>query len=158
MAAPQKLLIPEAIWQATVKVLDPYRHAQVEAGLYWYGLRSDEAAVVVHAGVPAQINRPRNFAVPDDALATLTRAVPEPLVAVAAIHTHPGLDTRHSPHDDERAISRKILSLVLPRYGDKALLSEARVHEHRSERWHALAPQEADERLVLVPTLVDLRT
>jgi proteasome lid subunit RPN8/RPN11 len=158
MAAPEQLLISEAIWDRTIAVLDAYRRAEVEAGLYWYGQRSADAALAILVGVPAQINRPRSFAVPDDALATLTRAVPEPLVAVAAIHTHPGLDTRHSEHDDERAISQKILSLVLPRYGQGALLSQAGVHEYRDGRWQTLAPQEAKQRVVVVRTLVDTRT
>src|SRR4051794_14369268 len=108
MAAPPLLFVPETIWHTTVALLEPYTRAQVECGLYWYGLRSEDGAVVSLAGIPSQMNRPRNFAVADDDLAALTRAVPEPLVAVAALHTHPGVDTRHSEHDNERALSRKI--------------------------------------------------
>lgn len=157
MAAPNLLLIPETIWRTTLTALERYRRAHVESGLYWYGLRNDDAALVSLAAVPSQINRPRHFAVPDDALAALTRAVPEPLVAVAAIHTHPGFNTRHSPHDDERAISRKILSLVLPAYGEGAVLSKAGVHEHRNGDWQPLAPKEIQQRLMLLPILVDTR-
>lgn len=40
MAAPPLLILPEAIWQTTVELLEPYTRAQVECGLYRYGLRS----------------------------------------------------------------------------------------------------------------------
>jgi hypothetical protein len=157
MAASSLLLLPGAIWNTTVALLEPYARAQVECGLYWYGLRNDDAALVSLVGIPSQINRPRSFEVADDDLAGLTRAVPEPLVAVAAVHTHPGADTSHSKHDDRRAVSRKILSLVLPFYGRGARLEHAAVHEYREGGWRRLTPEEAQRRVVLVPALVDAR-
>jgi hypothetical protein len=155
--APPFLILPDSIWRITVGLLEPYTRAHVECGLYWYGLRNEDAAAVTVAGIPQQINRPRNFAVPDDHLATLTRAVAEPLVVVAAIHTHPGVDTAHSDHDDERAVSRKIFSLVLPFYGHGANLRDAAVHEFADGGWRQLPSHDARRRVVLVPNLIDTR-
>ncbi len=157
MSAPRRLLVPDAVWQTTVELLAPYAAARVEAGLYWYGTRTETAAVVAQVGMPGQHNRSRNFEVGPDNLATLVRAVPDPLVAVAALHTHPGVDTRHSTYDDARAISRKVLSLVLPHYGAGAALRDAGVHEWTGHGWVALAPSEAQDRLALIPALIDTR-
>lgn len=157
MSAPRRLLIPETVWQATVAVLAPHATARVEAGLYWYGTRLEDTAVVAIAGIPRQLNRPRNFEVHREDLAALIRCVPDPLVAVAALHTHPGIDTRHSDWDDERAVSRKILSLVLPLYGRDPKLQDAGVHEWVEQAWQMLEPQEAADRLALIPTLIDTR-
>ena len=55
MAAPALLILPEAIWQTTVALLEPYTRAQLERGLYWAGLRSEDAAIVSLAGIPSQI-------------------------------------------------------------------------------------------------------
>jgi hypothetical protein len=158
MTAPRRLLIPETAWRATVGLLAPYAVAQVEAGVYWYGTRSEEAAVVSVVGVPRQLNRPRNFDVHSEDLAALIRRLPDPLVAVAALHTHPGIDTRHSEWDDARAVSRKILSLVLPFYGRGPQLEDAAVHQSVDGRWVMLGPAEARSRLALIPTLIDARS
>ena len=157
MAAPPLLLIPRPVWLATAALLAPYTRAQVEAGLYWYGIRNDEAAVVSLVGIPAQINNPRNFAVPDDDLAVLSRNVPEPLLTVAALHIHPGVDTNHSDYDDKRAVSRKILSLVLPSYGHDPKLAQAAVHECRDGQWLRLGDDEARARVRIIPELIDTR-
>ena len=157
MPAPPLLLVPQIAWETTVALLHPYTRAGVEAGLYWYGLRTEAAATVTIVGMPAQINNPRNFAVLDDDLAALTRDIPEPLVVVAALHTHPGSDTTHSEHDNKRAVSRKILSLVLPLYGDDPRLEDAGVHENRDDGWWKLSPQEAHARVRVIPQLVDKR-
>lgn len=157
MAAPPVLLIPRPTWLTTVSLLGPYARAQVEAGLYWYGIRTEAAAVVSLVGIPAQVNNTRNFEVPDDDLAGLSRRIPEPLVVVGALHIHPGSDTNHSDHDDKRAVSRKILSLVLPFYGRDPKLEQAAVHECRDGHWSRLADDEAQARVHIIPELIDTR-
>jgi hypothetical protein len=160
MAAPRQLLIPDRVWPETLETLNAYARAEVEAGLYWYGLRNIETqvATVAAIGIPRQFNQPCSFEVDADDLAALTRRVPDPLVAVAAVHTHPGADTNHSPWDDLRVISRNILSLVLPFYGRDAQLADAAIHEYVDGRWTSLARAQTVDRVLVIPSLIDTRS
>ena len=102
MPAPDTLVVAAQVWRSTISLLEPYARVQVEAGVLWYGTRSsDELAVAVLAGIPRQTNRKRSFEITSEDLAALNRAVPERLVVVAQLHTHPGEDTEHSPWDDD---------------------------------------------------------
>lgn len=157
MPAPEHLIVTDETWRATRALFGRYAYSEVEAGLYWYGARSAEAATVSFIGVPEQVNRRTNFDVEAESLAILTRRVPEPLVVVAQLHTHPGTDTNHSPWDDERAVSRKIFSLVLPYYGNHATLEQAAVHEYVDSQWCRLNQPEAASRIIRLPTLIDTR-
>lgn len=156
MAAPELLVVPEAVWLETRRLIEAYTPRRLEMGLYWYGVRTSEAAVACVPGIPHQTNRPRNFEVHADDLAILVRHIPDPLVAVAQIHIHPGVDTSHSSWDDTWAVSTKILSLVLPLYGSNAHLAEAAVHEYQ-DKWVRISDKEARVRVVLLPGLIDTR-
>jgi len=157
MPAPRSLIIPEATWDATARLVTGYAEAKVEAGLYWYGIRSADVAVVIVAGIPQQTNRRQNFVVNDDDLAALVKGIPDGLVVVAQIHTHPNSDTLHSKWDDGLIVSQKILSLVLPKYGRAASLREAGVHEFIDGRWMMLSPEKVAERVLIVPGVFDVR-
>jgi hypothetical protein len=155
--APKSLIISGEAWRATTSLLAPYADAQIEAGLYWYGIRSSEAAIVSVVGIPHQTNREGNFEVTDLDLAELVLAIPDELVVVAQIHTHPGSDTQHSSWDDELAVSQKIMSLVFPKYGRNPKLEDVGVHEYVDGRWWHLPPRDVAERIVLSPGVVDTR-
>lgn len=157
MPAPRSLIISGDAWRVTCSLLGPYASLQVEAGLYWYGIRSNEAASVTVVGIPHQTNRKGNFEVTDDDLAELVLAIPDGLVVVAQIHTHPGSDTGHSSWDDDLAVSQKILSLVFPRYGRNLKLEDAGAHEYIADRWEHLSPRDSAKRIVLAPGMVDTR-
>jgi hypothetical protein len=157
MAAPARLLLTEQTWRTTVALLDYYARLGLEAGLNWYGVRAIDVAVVSLIGIPQQTNRQTNFDVEADSLATLTRRVPEPLVVVAQLHTHPGVDTNHSSWDDGRALSRKILSLVLPHYGRNAALDHVGVHEFVEDKWRRMDAGESARRISVVPDVIDAR-
>jgi hypothetical protein len=155
--APRLLIISGEAWLATSSLLAPYADAQVEAGLYWYGIRSFEAAIVSVVGIPHQTNREGNFEVRDEDLAALVLAIPDELVVVAQIHTHPGSDTQHSSWDDNLAVSQKIISLVFPGYGQNPSLEDVGVHEFIKGRWSRLSPRDVADRIVLFPGVVDTR-
>ena len=157
MPAPSYLVITTEAWRATAALLAPYADAKTEAGLYWYGIRNSEAAVATVVGIPRQINRRGNFEVARDDLASLVLAVPDELVAVAQVHTHPGADTLHSPWDDDLVVSQKILSLVLPRYGRSPSLDEVGVHECTDGFWQRLPSADVNKRIVVVPPVIDTR-
>lgn len=157
MPAPRLLIISREAWLATSSLLAPYADASVEAGLYWYGIRCFDAAIVSVVGIPHQTNRRGSFEVRDEDLAALVLAIPDELVVVAQIHTHPGSDTRHSPWDDKLAVSQKIISFVFPGYGQDPSLEDVGVHEFIDERWSRLSPRDVAERIVLSLAVVDTR-
>lgn len=144
------LTVIPSVWEATLDALAPYHARQVEGGCLWYGRRDAEGTRAVLVGIPKQVNRPRNFEIPANALAELNARVPEDLVVVAQVHSHPGQCTRHSPWDDGLVVSRKIFSLVVPRYAARPCeLASAGVHSFDGMCWVKLAPEEASRRLLL---------
>jgi hypothetical protein len=152
------LFLTEGVWATTVSLLAPYAASRVESGLYWYGLRGAEAASALVVGIPRQTNRRGDFEVTETDLAELVRTVPEPLVAVAQLHTHPGFEIEHSPWDDEMAISQKVLSLVIADYGRSPRLPDVAVHEHRATQWDRLSVTDAKSRIVVVTSPLDTRS
>jgi hypothetical protein len=159
MSVPAKLMVPQLLWQRTMDIFESYTRQKLEAGCFWYGLRTEGRATALSVGIPRQENRPRNFQIDGDDLAILTQVACEPgLVAVAQIHLHPGTDVRHSPWDDEQIVSRNIYSLVLPNYGKPPVLFETvGVHRFESGRWTRLATDIAETAIVFTPTVVDTR-
>jgi len=153
------LCLTTRLWELTPDLMAPYAERGVEAGCFWFGTRTPEAGFALVAGIPRQINRPRNFEIPSDALAELITALPPAgLVAVAQIHTHPGTDTGHSPWDNDLVVSRKLYSLVLPGYGRRPCPVDAvAVHEFSQGRWQRLSSDDATRRILHTPELVDTR-
>lgn len=148
---PETLELTPSVWQATLVALAPYRTGRVEGGCLWYGWRNSEHAWAVLVGVPKQINRADHFAIPAEALAELNALIPDAFVVVAQVHTHPGVGTTHSAWDDTMMVSRKLFSLVLPRYA--ALPCEvgaAGVHIHDGNWWVKLPPEASRGRLKVV--------
>ena len=154
------LSVSSGLWEATIRLLQPYAMREVESGCFWYGNRTETAGFALLVGIPFQINHRRNFEIPSEALATLVRSLPSPdLVVVAQIHTHPGEDTEHSPWDDDLMVSRKIYSLVLPRYGRLPCpIEAARVHRFVEGRWLTVDPADPASRIRVLPEVIDTRT
>jgi hypothetical protein len=155
-----RLWIVPALWKTTTELVQPYAARGVESGCFWYGTQTEDDTFAVAVGISFQINRPRNFEIPSEALAALVGRLPSSdLVAVAQIHTHPGEDTEHSPWDDDLVISRKIYSLVLPRYGRSPCpIDAARVHRFVEGRWLALDLADTAARIRILPDVIDTRT
>lgn len=131
-----RLGVSSAAWDATLEVFEPFATARLEGGCLWYGTRTADVLRVQLIGVPQQINRSRNFEIPADALAALNRQVPDGMEVLGQIHGHPGQDTKQSSWDDQLIVSRRILSLVLPRYGRRpCAIDEAGIHAFRDGSW-----------------------
>jgi hypothetical protein len=156
----RNLWVLRGLWETTIGLIQPYATRGVESGCFWYGTRTESAAFAVTVGIPFQVNRRRNFEIPSEAMAALVGRLPSSdLVAVAQIHTHPGEDTAHSPWDDDLVVSRKIYSLVLPRYGKLPCPTDtARIHRFAEGRWLALDPADATERIRVLPDVIDTRS
>lgn len=160
MTAPPKLILSDQLWQQTLALLQQYTAKKLEAGCFWYGVRTEDTASALVLGVPRQINRPANFEIPGDDLAALVEAACDPagLVAVAQIHIHPGADVRHSPWDDKQIVSRNIYSLVIPNYGKPPIVFESiGVHRFENNRWNRLSPEAAREAICIAASFVDTR-
>lgn len=147
---PQVLHLTPALWRTTLDALAPYRDRRVEGGCLWYGHRESDVAHALLVGVPRQVNRARNFEIPADALAELNAHVPDDLIVVAQVHSHPGTDTTHSWWDDALMVSRRAFSLVVPRYAELPCEPEgAGVHVYDGSSWVKLMPDERCRRLVI---------
>jgi hypothetical protein len=163
--ATSTLSVPAAARRLTLAVFAPYASAGLEACLFWYGPRDAAgdgrvAAVVV----PAQRNHWGAFQVDGATMTAVARATaPYGWRNLAQLHSHPGTMVAHSPEDDARAVSRRALSLVLPRYGrGPGWPTRVGVHTFEAGSWRRLTDQQAAARLQLLVgrgdvALVDLR-
>lgn len=149
---PATLRFGPAIWRATLDVMGPYRIGKLEGGCLWYGLHEGGYGQATLVGVPRQQNRALNFEISADALADLNMLVPDGLVVIAQVHSHPGSNTTHSRWDDKMMVSRKVFSLVLPRYAALPCdLPSVGVHAHDGRRWVKLPRADGLRRLIMDP-------
>jgi hypothetical protein len=137
----------------------------VESACLWLGSLTEEGHGTVKAlVVPMQINRPRKYAVPGEAMLQVAEvARTNAWTVVGAIHSHPGVGVEHSRYDDEMTPSRRAVSLVMPHYGHwtETWPHGVGVHEYLERYWHRLSNEHARQRVNLtdapeVPT-IDLR-
>lgn len=158
------LQVPRQTLEETVSALENGRALGVESCCFWYGPRVDgDVAVVTAVVVPKQQNARLNYHVPADAIVEMSAATrPLGLVTLVQVHTHPSSRVDHSAYDDENAISRNALSIVLPNYGmvSPQWPKEAGVHEFQGGVWHRLSVNQSYRRIEVVDgtvQLIDLR-
>ena len=158
------LVVPKEALLLMGQGLAPYREARLEGCCFLYGPRGGSNEVSISYLVfPKQVNNPKNYTVSSEAIAEMSAATrPLEIVNRMQIHTHPGRWVDHSPYDDEHAISRKAVSVVLPYYGATidAWPKGIGVHEFQTEKWHLLSKQHAEQRIRLVEgglDIIDLR-
>ena len=155
------LLVSQAGWARTIEVFGPFVKRAVEGGCLWYGRR--EIGSVELIGVPRQVNHPRNFEIPADALADLSLAVSAELSVLAQLHAHPGRAVRQSPWDDQVIVSRRVISIVLPDYGRGPVdLHDCGIHRVIERQWTLLGREAAEQTVGLMPdsepvAVLDLR-
>jgi hypothetical protein len=161
-----RIAIGPDVWPRTVAVFARFAAARMEGGCFWYGVRSvgpAEPSVVATIGIPKQINRPRNFSIPADALADLNAAVHDDHEVLVQLDGHPGRDVAMSEWDEDLAVSRRIVSIVLPVWGylERVDLDQLGIHVFEDGRWRRLGPAEASDLFVDRPdpsvTVVDRR-
>jgi hypothetical protein len=158
------LLVPKQTLTLMQHGLAVYCKRRVEGCCFWYGPKTDSTELPITLVVfPKQINRRGNFTVTSEAIAEMSAAT-RPLGTInrAQIHTHPSRWVGHSPYDDDHAISRNALSIVLPRYGTTidAWPKGVGIHEFQNNMWYNLDAQQASQRIRLVEgevNLIDLR-
>ena len=128
------------------------RTGRIEACCFWYGRDLPDGSGRVEAViVPRQRGTWGNYDVPPAAIAQVSAATrPKGWVALAQVHSHPGDGIEHSRYDDQRALSRGILSIVFPRYGHwtDPWPQAVGVHEFQDDYWHLLTTADASRRIV----------
>jgi len=151
-----ELEVPLAFWEATLGIFEGFAHREVEGGCLWYGARAPGRTRVALIGVPRQLNHRQNFEIPPDALAQLNQAVPDGLEVVGQLHGHPGDDVRHSWWDDDLVVSRRIASVVLPRWGAApVVMDEVGVHAFEGGTWERLDRDRAARMITFDPSPLD---
>lgn len=125
----------------------------VESACLWLGSLNDDGHGLVKAlVVPMQVNRPRNYSVPGNAMLKVVEfARAQAWTVVGAIHSHPGLGVEHSTYDDEMTPSRRAISIVMPRYGrwSGPWPRGLGIHEYFENYWHLLSDEHALQRVIL---------
>jgi JAB domain-containing protein similar to deubiquitination enzymes len=145
-----QLRVPAGALAATLALLQ--RAGRNESGLLWYGPDNGSGcADVAYVAAPRQRMTWGNYAVSPQALGQIVARLADGWKPLAQIHSHPGMGVEHSNYDDKMISSRKILSLVFPRYGHFAgrFPSGVGVHEWQDGYWHMLDDTDATRRIVI---------
>ena len=158
------LYVGEDILVTTWRALRDFSRRVCEGTVRWAGPAFQARScfqIVTTVLVPFQRVAPGLFEIPHEATRAMGDALAaDNLVNLAQMHTHPDSDVRHSAWDDERAYSSRdgALSIVWPHYGD--LLPPVElwgVHQCRDRTWVRLTNAEVAGRIVVLPSLCDLR-
>jgi proteasome lid subunit RPN8/RPN11 len=154
------LLVPEAVLSTTRAALQASsgngrRH---EGLVLWLGRVVDDDTLVMSCTAPVTWSRPGGVHIDEAAVGTAARTARRyGLGVVAQVHSHPGLDTRHSDGDDELVLMpyHGMFSLVVAEYGHGSLEPRrgAGLHQFQTDRWVAVP----SESFIIVPPIVGPR-
>ena len=106
---------------------------------YWAGREGSGVTMLEAVLVPRASHGRFGVFVSEAAFANIARdARRKSLGILAQIHSHPGVDTRHSDGDDDLIVMpfENMLSLVAPYYGRTlASIADFSVHQFQEHRW-----------------------
>lgn len=162
---PTAVYVPQAVAEETAQLVSSYgtgreRH---EGIAYWAGVAGGNGWVITTVLSPEAVTTKGSYRTSALANARVVNMVSElGLQILAQIHGHPGDWVDHSSGDNDGAFMpyEGFYSLVLPRYGCYGMLPLSKCGVHRYEDGHfvRLTPEEIEERFMIVPTSVDLRS
>jgi hypothetical protein len=153
------LVISQKVIDASRALIEPGRENGTECCILWYGYVLDQETCIATTCVyPPQINRPRSYDIPVQAMKLVRKEVrAHGQLLVLQIHTHPQL-AYFSEWDAEHALNKQqgALNLVLPDYGNAAWIDTERfcmVEMNNRDQWQ---PWAADDwqRLTIVPDVI----
>ncbi|OBK22991.1 Mov34/MPN/PAD-1 family protein [Mycobacterium asiaticum] len=155
-----KLLVAEQVIVPTLAALRASAGSDGphEGLVLWLG-RTIGPTTVVMAQVCPPARTGRDFVFLDEpAVATAARTAHRyGLGVVAQVHSHPGLDTRHSDGDDQLVLMpfEGMFSLVVASYGTGSLDPErgAGLHQYQDERWVRITDHQAMVVVAAVPVV-----
>jgi len=158
--------IAEALIAATQKALqrfalDGIRDGGHEGMVFWAGRSIGLHTLLMQMIVPnAQHSRLRVHA-PKEAVAEAARAARNNgLGILCQVHSHPGLDTRHSDGDDDLVLLpfEGMLSIVVPKFGvGLESLDQCSVHQFQQGKWVLCESASVSAGIKLIPIEINLR-
>lgn len=154
-----RVVLTQALWQATVKGLGARSEGRHETACVWTGHRLPEAwsieAIMFLDDLPGTTGLPRQHRTPRSALDVLFAELRKrELQIIADVHTHPGSWVGLSPVDQSHPIEYRLglLAVVIPHYARVPVsLADAGIHEYLgAHRWHQLDSLEILQRFTAV--------
>lgn len=141
--------------------LDGIRDGGHEGMVFWSGRSVGEHTFFMQAIVPnAQHSHGRVHA-SKEAVAEAARAARNNgLGILCQVHSHPGLDTRHSDGDDDLVLLPfdGMLSIVVPAFGiGLESLEQCSVHQFQQGKWVLCDPASICAGVKLIPSEINLR-
>jgi proteasome lid subunit RPN8/RPN11 len=151
------LIIPETVARTTEIALRGFmgpdgRH---EGIVFWAGRRTEDDQLVATAIVPRAVHGRGFIRVDADEVGEAAhQARTRRLVLLAQVHSHPGLDTRHSDADDNLVLMAYefMFSVVVARYGDGGVspAEGAGIHQLQDGQW--IQVSNAANAMIVIPS------
>jgi hypothetical protein len=159
LPAAGRLVVTESVFVRTHELL---RRAGTgspphEGLVWWLGRQIGADTLVLACHRPPCESGPRFVFTDEAAIGAGSRiARARRLGIVAQIHSHPGVDTRHSDGDDDIMLMpfSGMFSLVVGNYGDDGMLPEqgAGLHQFQDRQW--ILVRQVEPALIVVPAEV----
>ena len=156
------LIIPASLWETATTVLREPPHDRERVAYLDGPPGHADARVATTITVPHAEQRAGHFQVTSAEMSRAglhLRALG--LVRHAQIHSHPDGWAGHSGYDDEHAFSQRdgAISIVVPHYAGCAPgIADCGIHVRDEDGWKELDNAQAAAAVMIVPSLVDLRS
>jgi proteasome lid subunit RPN8/RPN11 len=156
-----RLLVSEPVAEETLAALRSFSgdDGPHEGIALWAGQRTEEDVVVCSVVVPEAEHTWGSVRIGHAAVGSAARAARRAgMVLVAQVHSHPGVDTRHSDGDDEMVLlpHEGMYSVVVGNYGEGSILPAAGAGLHQFQDGVWVAVEDGDHVMTLVPTVFAL--
>ena len=140
------ICIPAQVLDSTFNFLQKYGRKRLESHAIWVGKKTDTTFDVLDAWFPDQSNSATSYVVSAiEEFKINVKLYSQKLIAIAQIHTHPGL-AFHSSIDDEGSelVLPNSLSIVIPNFGfiKKDDLARWEVYWYTGHSWKHLSDRE----------------
>lgn len=157
--APFEVVVPDHIWDATLREVARYRTSRSEALMFWGGVVAVDSVAVTGLYLPVHTPQGARVAlIPEESRWLLRRLQQRDEKLVAQVHSHPGA-AYHSHGDDRHATSYHpgAYSIVIPDYGiDVRSPFDCAIYVHDGHSFRLLDSTEV-ARLVSVAIVVEQR-
>ena len=161
-----QFFVPEAVISATQQALVEFAFDGIHDGghegiAYWAGREMPECTVFLQAIIPDAEHFTGRVAVGRVEIGRTQRAArANRLGVLCQVHSHPGVDARHSDGDDDLVLMpfENMLSIVAPTFGRNfRTMADVCVHQFQDGHWILCTTESVTEQIVIVPAAAVLR-